>query len=119
MYRKNVLKDRLRSGEKVLGCWTMLGSAQVVEKAAVRREKSKRLGKSRRSAAALAHGGPERPRERAEHVFGLGAQEGIELRDIRRREGRLDDCKAPRPSASPIRSFTLAAFPTPTALDHF
>lgn len=31
MYRKNALKQRLRSGEKVLGCWTMLGQAQVVE----------------------------------------------------------------------------------------
>jgi 4-hydroxy-2-oxoheptanedioate aldolase len=31
VYRKNVLKQRLRNGDKVLGCWTMLGSAQVVE----------------------------------------------------------------------------------------
>jgi 4-hydroxy-2-oxoheptanedioate aldolase len=31
MYRKNTLKQRLRSGENVLGCWTMLGHPQVVE----------------------------------------------------------------------------------------
>ena len=31
MYRPNTLKQRLRNGEKVLGCWTMLGSAQVAE----------------------------------------------------------------------------------------
>lgn len=31
MYRPNVLKERLRKGEKVLGCWTMLGHPQVVE----------------------------------------------------------------------------------------
>ena len=31
MYRPNVLKQRLRNGEKVLGCWTMLGQPQVVE----------------------------------------------------------------------------------------
>jgi 4-hydroxy-2-oxoheptanedioate aldolase len=31
MYRPNPLKQRLRNGEHVLGCWTMLGSPQVVE----------------------------------------------------------------------------------------
>ena len=31
MYRKNTLKQRLMDGEKVLGCWTMLGHPQVVE----------------------------------------------------------------------------------------
>ena len=31
MYRPNTLKQRLRNGENVLGCWTMLGSPQVVE----------------------------------------------------------------------------------------
>ena len=31
MYRPNALKARLRKGEKVLGCWTMLGNPQVVE----------------------------------------------------------------------------------------
>lgn len=31
MYRQNVLKQRLRNGENVLGCWTMLGSPEVVE----------------------------------------------------------------------------------------
>jgi 4-hydroxy-2-oxoheptanedioate aldolase len=31
MYRPNPLKQRLRNGENVLGCWTMLGSPQVVE----------------------------------------------------------------------------------------
>jgi 4-hydroxy-2-oxoheptanedioate aldolase len=31
MYRKNTLKQRLRNGENVLGCWTMLGHPQVVE----------------------------------------------------------------------------------------
>jgi 4-hydroxy-2-oxoheptanedioate aldolase len=31
LYRPNALKARLRKGEKVLGCWTMLGSPQVVE----------------------------------------------------------------------------------------
>ena len=31
MYRKNTLKQRLIDGEKVLGCWTMLGHPQVVE----------------------------------------------------------------------------------------
>jgi 4-hydroxy-2-oxoheptanedioate aldolase len=31
MYRPNPLKQRLRNGENVLGCWTMLGSAQVAE----------------------------------------------------------------------------------------
>ncbi len=31
MYRKNTLKQRLVDGEKVLGCWTMLGHPQVVE----------------------------------------------------------------------------------------
>lgn len=31
MYRVNTLKQRLRNGEQVLGCWTMLGQPQVVE----------------------------------------------------------------------------------------
>ena len=31
MYRPNRLKQRLSSGENVLGCWTMLGNPQVVE----------------------------------------------------------------------------------------
>ncbi len=31
MYRRNALKDRLRAGENVLGCWTALGSPAVVE----------------------------------------------------------------------------------------
>jgi 2-keto-3-deoxy-L-rhamnonate aldolase RhmA len=31
VYRKNILKQRLKNGENVLGCWTMLGNAQVVE----------------------------------------------------------------------------------------
>ena len=31
VYRKNTLKQRLIAGEKVLGCWTMLGHPQVVE----------------------------------------------------------------------------------------
>ena len=31
MYRPNPLKQRLRNGEKVVGCWTMLGSPQVAE----------------------------------------------------------------------------------------
>lgn len=31
MYRPNRLKQRLRNGENVLGCWTMLGHPQVVE----------------------------------------------------------------------------------------
>jgi 4-hydroxy-2-oxoheptanedioate aldolase len=31
VYRQNVLKQRLLNGENVLGCWTMLGSAQAVE----------------------------------------------------------------------------------------
>lgn len=31
MYRGNTLKQRLRNGERVLGCWTMLGQPQVVE----------------------------------------------------------------------------------------
>jgi 4-hydroxy-2-oxoheptanedioate aldolase len=31
VYRPNVLKERLRKGEKVLGCWTMLGHPQVAE----------------------------------------------------------------------------------------
>ena len=31
MYRANRLKERLRNGEQVLGCWTMLGNPQVVE----------------------------------------------------------------------------------------
>lgn len=31
MYRPNTLKQRLRNGENVLGCWTMIGNAQVVE----------------------------------------------------------------------------------------
>jgi len=31
MYRPNPLKQRLRNGERVLGCWTMLGNAQVAE----------------------------------------------------------------------------------------
>ena len=31
VYRPNVLKQRLRNGDNVLGCWTMLGHPQVVE----------------------------------------------------------------------------------------
>lgn len=31
MYRANSLKQRLRNGENVLGCWSMLGNPQVVE----------------------------------------------------------------------------------------
>jgi 4-hydroxy-2-oxoheptanedioate aldolase len=31
VYRANVLKQRLRNGEQVLGCWSMLGHAQVAE----------------------------------------------------------------------------------------
>ena len=31
MYRPNVLKERLRNGQNVLGCWSMLGSPQVAE----------------------------------------------------------------------------------------
>lgn len=31
MYRPNVLKQRLHNGDKLLGCWTMLGHPQVVE----------------------------------------------------------------------------------------
>ena len=31
MYRTNSLKRRLRDGENVLGCWSMLGHPQVVE----------------------------------------------------------------------------------------
>ena len=31
MYRKNTLKQRLIDGEKVLGCWTMIGNPRVVE----------------------------------------------------------------------------------------
>jgi len=31
LYRPNVLKERLRKGENVLGCWSMLGSPQVAE----------------------------------------------------------------------------------------
>ena len=31
MYRPNPLKQRLRNGERVLGCWTMLGNPQVTE----------------------------------------------------------------------------------------
>jgi 4-hydroxy-2-oxoheptanedioate aldolase len=31
VYRINTLKQRLRNGEQVLGCWTMLGQPQVVE----------------------------------------------------------------------------------------
>lgn len=31
MYRPNVLKQRLRNGEKVAGCWTMLDHPHVVE----------------------------------------------------------------------------------------
>lgn len=31
MYRRNALKDRLRAGENVLGCWTALGSPAAVE----------------------------------------------------------------------------------------
>ena len=31
MYRANRLKERLKNGEQVLGCWTMLGNPQVVE----------------------------------------------------------------------------------------
>jgi len=31
MYRTNTLKQRLRNGEKVLGCWSMLGHPTVVE----------------------------------------------------------------------------------------
>jgi hypothetical protein len=30
MYRPNPLKQRLRDGENVLGCWTMLGNPHVV-----------------------------------------------------------------------------------------
>jgi 4-hydroxy-2-oxoheptanedioate aldolase len=31
MYRRNACKERLKAGRKVLGCWTALGSAPVVE----------------------------------------------------------------------------------------
>ncbi|MEO5699134.1 MAG: aldolase/citrate lyase family protein [Vicinamibacterales bacterium] len=31
MYRPNILKQRLRNGDNVLGCWSFLGSPQVVE----------------------------------------------------------------------------------------
>lgn len=31
MYRANTLKQRLRNGEQVLGCWSMLGHPQVAE----------------------------------------------------------------------------------------
>lgn len=31
MYRPNAVKQRLKNGENVLGCWTMLGSPHVVE----------------------------------------------------------------------------------------
>jgi 4-hydroxy-2-oxoheptanedioate aldolase len=31
VYRQNILKQRLRRGENVLGCWTMLGHPHVVE----------------------------------------------------------------------------------------
>lgn len=31
MYRRNACKERLKSGRKVLGCWTALGCAPVVE----------------------------------------------------------------------------------------
>ena len=31
MYRANSLKQRLRNGENVLGCWSMMGHPQVVE----------------------------------------------------------------------------------------
>ena len=31
VYRKNGLKQRLRNGENVLGCWSMLGHPQVIE----------------------------------------------------------------------------------------
>ena len=31
MYRPNPLKQRLRNGERVLGCWTMLGNPQATE----------------------------------------------------------------------------------------
>ncbi len=31
MYRPNVLKQRLHNGDKLLGCWTMLGHPQLVE----------------------------------------------------------------------------------------
>jgi 2-keto-3-deoxy-L-rhamnonate aldolase RhmA len=31
VYRPNTLKQRLRNGERVLGCWTMLGHPHVVE----------------------------------------------------------------------------------------
>ena len=31
MYRPNSLKERLRKGENVLGCWSFLGNPQVVE----------------------------------------------------------------------------------------
>jgi 4-hydroxy-2-oxoheptanedioate aldolase len=31
MFRPNVLKQRLKRGDKVLGCWSMLGSPQVAE----------------------------------------------------------------------------------------
>jgi amidohydrolase len=32
LYRPNALKERLRNGENVLGCWSMLGSPQVAGK---------------------------------------------------------------------------------------
>ena len=31
MYRTNSLKQRLRNGDNVLGCWSLLGNPQVVE----------------------------------------------------------------------------------------
>lgn len=31
MYRQNILKQRLRHGDNVLGCWSMLGNPHVVE----------------------------------------------------------------------------------------
>jgi 4-hydroxy-2-oxoheptanedioate aldolase len=31
VYRANSLKQRLRNGENVLGCWSMMGHPQVVE----------------------------------------------------------------------------------------
>ena len=31
MYRPNTLKQRLRNGENVLGCWSFLGNPQVAE----------------------------------------------------------------------------------------
>ena len=31
MYRTNTLKQRLRNGENVLGCWSMLGHPPVIE----------------------------------------------------------------------------------------